>query len=752
SSKFTERYSDYIHLGVEEWRKVNLDHEKLGKKAVLFIMTDDTKNCDDVGEYLEQTYPEFKDAVLVIHTNNNGEISESDSKKSKEELEKLRKQSNQIDTWNSPYKAIVSVLMLKEGWDVRNVTTIVGLRPYASKSNILPEQTLGRGLRRMYVGTDAVEYVSVVGTDAFMDFVESIKSEGVLLERRPMGKDTKPNGPMVIEVDNENVKKDVGELDIEVPILTPRVYREYKRLEELNPASFDHKKVEYKRFSESQLREIIFKDITTGEINHITELDSNAVTDYRSVIGYFTQVIMKDLRLVSGYDVLYGKVKEFISHHLFTAVVEIDNLNTIRNLSELEATKTVIETFKKKINELTIQDKGIAEIRDYIQLRKTRPFVVKDQGFLLPQKSVFNKVVGDSHLELLFASFLERCQDVISYTKNYFAVNFRIDYVNAHGDISNYYPDFVVKTSPREIWIVETKGEEDLDVPIKMERLKKWCEDINAAQNKYYFNFVFVEQEDFEKYSPKSFEELIKSFRKYKDNKEASFTYFSEDIVSFHVFTLNIEFEEVTEQLITSFKNSLALVLEVSPENIVILGLRPGSTSLLLGIKNFAVSIPENIQSLLPEFKLAGFLALKTIPDLLTFISYASKDRLTVQGVYYFLKYENLEPWMDIHEIMGGNEWDYKIFKALESSTSFVFCLSSNSIERLKKKETLYKELRTALEKAEQIGPDDTYMIPLRLDDSKYPTEIKKYQVLDWDVDKDRLLVALRERSKQLKI
>ena len=65
--------------------------------------------------------------------------------------------------------------MLKEGWDVKNVTTIVGLRPYTSKSNILPEQTLGRGLRRMYFGEDVNEYVSVVGTDAFLEFVESIK-------------------------------------------------------------------------------------------------------------------------------------------------------------------------------------------------------------------------------------------------------------------------------------------------------------------------------------------------------------------------------------------------------------------------------------------------------------------------------------------------------------------------------------------------------------------------------------------------
>lgn len=75
-------------------------------------------------------------------------------------LELLRKQSNEIDSWQSPFKAIVSVMMLKEGWDVRSVTTIVGLRAYVAQSNILPEQTLGRGLRRMYFGTDTRERIA----------------------------------------------------------------------------------------------------------------------------------------------------------------------------------------------------------------------------------------------------------------------------------------------------------------------------------------------------------------------------------------------------------------------------------------------------------------------------------------------------------------------------------------------------------------------------------------------------------------
>jgi type III restriction enzyme len=79
--------------------------------------------------------------------------------------------------------------------------------------------------------------------------------------------------------------------------------------------------------------------------------------------------------------------------------------------------------------------KGDAEIRDTIKLRQTRPFVVKDQGYVVPKKSIFNRVIGDSHLELVFANFLERCTDVVSYAKNYFAVHFKIDYVNADGTL-----------------------------------------------------------------------------------------------------------------------------------------------------------------------------------------------------------------------------------------------------------------------------------------------------------------------------
>lgn len=514
SSKYTEKYQDYIHLGYLEWKKVYDEHIKVDKKSVLFIMTDDTKNCDEVAEYLEKTYPELKNAVLVIHTKNNGEISESVSGKSKEELEKLREAANHVDRLENPYKAIVSVLMLKEGWDVRNVTTIVGLRAYSSKSNILPEQTLGRGLRRMYRDNNVTELVSVVGTDAFMEFVESIKSEGVELEKRVMGEGTKPKAPLVVEVDTENKKKNIESLDIDIPILTPRVYREYKNLSQLNVSAFGNQIFALQVFSEEQQREIVFKDITTNEITHTTILDSDGVANYQSVIGYFAQSIMKDLRLVSGYDILYGKVKEFVQNYLFDKPINLEDLNTLRNLSVLEVNKTIQETFKKKINELTVLDRGEAEIRDYIKISKCRPFVAKDQGYLIPKKSVFNKIIGDSGFELEFASFLESCEDIISYVKNYFAVSFRLDYRTKDGDISNYYPDFIVKRNEKEIWIVETKGREDVDDPLKIERLNQWCEDVNNKSEKVRFNYLYVRQEEYEKYKARDFSELVKTNNK----------------------------------------------------------------------------------------------------------------------------------------------------------------------------------------------------------------------------------------------
>lgn len=530
SSKFTERYSDFLRLGVEEWRKAYEDHEKLGRKAVLFVMTDDTKNCDEVKEWLEQNYTDLRNAVLVIHTNKSGDISEATSGKAKDELDVLRKQANAIDGWESPFKVVVSVLMLKEGWDVQNVTTIVGLRSYSTDSKILPEQTLGRGLRRMYRGRDdLVEKVSVLGTPAFMDFVESIEREGVELERRSMGAEAKSIAPLVIEVDR-NSKKNIDELDIEIPKLSRRFNRNYKRLESLDVSKLSTTRLPFKSYSEEELRQIVFKEITTGDISHTTELPTTGDIDSTQAIGWFTMKIMNDLRLVGGYDVLYEKLKEYVQKYLFDKSVSLEDRLTMRNLSEGNATTLTLDSFKNGINSLTIEDTGSAQVIDTIKLKDTRAFPVNDQEYVVSKKCVFNRIVGDSHLELRFSNFLDECDDVVSFAKLYQRINFKMDYVDKEGKIRDYFPDFIIKLKDGRTVIGETKGLTDIDVPIKMRRLKTWCEDINASQSKTKFDFIFVPENEFDDLLSSYFDGIMKGKTKTFDHALQLFNRYKKDI------------------------------------------------------------------------------------------------------------------------------------------------------------------------------------------------------------------------------
>jgi type III restriction enzyme len=279
-------------------------------------------------------------------------------------------------------------------------------------------------------------------------------------------------------------------------------------------AALDNKRVAYRLFTEDEQREIVFRDMNTDEQSHVTAMDTAFTPNYQNMIGFFARSIMRDLRLVGGFDVLFGKLKEFVESYLFERTVDLDDLNTLRNLSEIEATRTLVETIKGAVNALTVQDTGTTEVRGSIRLAKTRPFLVKEQPFLVPKKSIFNKVVGDSHFELEFAAFLDGCPDIVSFVKNSQSTSFRIEYQNADGSIANYIPDFIVKQTDSHVWIVETKGREDLDDPLKWDRLQQWCADATAHDEAgRTFSPLFVRQEDWEQYKPTLFHDVIAAHR-----------------------------------------------------------------------------------------------------------------------------------------------------------------------------------------------------------------------------------------------
>jgi len=111
---------------------------------------------------------------------------------------------------------------------------------------------------------------------------------------------------------------------------------------------------------------------------------------------------------------------------------------------------------------------------------------------------------------------------VQAFAKNYLAVGFKLDYVRAGGDLANYYPDFIVRTADGAVWLVETKGREEIDLPQKMARLKQWCADATAAESAEggipgrRYGFVYVDQPGFEAHRPTTFAALVASFTDYQ--------------------------------------------------------------------------------------------------------------------------------------------------------------------------------------------------------------------------------------------
>lgn len=132
----------------------------------------------------------------------------------------------------------------------------------------------------MYAGHEVPEFVSVIGTPAFMNFVESIKTEGVEFERKAMGDQRRRPDSLVIEADAD---KDVEVLDIAIPRLGRRFARDFRALDELDTNKLTSPGLRLRSCSPEETREIVFKTMLDAEAHHTVRFDGSGPPDYRAV-------------------------------------------------------------------------------------------------------------------------------------------------------------------------------------------------------------------------------------------------------------------------------------------------------------------------------------------------------------------------------------------------------------------------------------------------------------------------------------
>jgi type III restriction enzyme len=364
--------------------------------------------------------------------------------------------------------------MLREGWDVQNVTVIVGLRPYTAKANILPEQTIGRGLRRMFGSSSSsyVERVDVIGNPAFLKFVEQLeKDEDITLDTFDL-KD--PVVITTIEPDPEKLSR-----DITVPVLSPILARKKTLAEEI--AAIDVAKLTCpklpKKEGDKAASQFHFEGYDIISLQKLVEREYTIPEPQTAeeVISYYAKRIAQDVKLPSQFAVLVPKVMEFLRDRAFGETVDLTDKTIIRAIATSVAQYLTVKTFATVLRSLVVEELAPVLEHPGRPLSETEAFPFSRPTFDA-SKTIFNLVAADNDFEREFAQFLQDAPDVSSFAKLPKRFGFTIEYTDSATNLRYYEPDFVAIDREGVHYVIETKGQENIDVAHKDRAATIWAE------------------------------------------------------------------------------------------------------------------------------------------------------------------------------------------------------------------------------------------------------------------------------------
>ncbi len=513
-----QKWAPHLKLGYKQYENAFKEWEQT-RKPILFIMTEDTPSANAIAAALDSDdYPLLKGRVINLHTKLKGKVKktkqgrvefvEDERAISDEDLKAIRQLSRDLDKENSPYRAVVSVLMLREGWDVRNVTTIVPLRPYSADSGILPEQTLGRGLRRMTPpAEETLERVTVVEHSAFVRlYEEELAEEGVLVETQPI------DGPrptsVSIFVDS---RKAVSDLDIEIPVVSDAI-RTTAKLEDL---TFEEVQTFFQKrgyptlpIKEKRKGSIVFEErsLFTDELVSTLKVDRGLLQLGFTAVSVFVKELEKVCRLQSAHAVLAPLLQRFIEEVLFGQKVSLYDGSVDHRMADPDVAEYIHATFTPLVRQKTIFTEVRERKSEGVALSTWKPY----QATMTPQRpcvaadrTVFNLAPCANDFESQFCDFLDISDDVKAFAKNAGPQKLMIDYLAPNGRPALYTPDFVVRMESGTHYLVETKGEQDATVPFKARAAVQWCDTASTKERKW--QYVFVPMALFEQVTSTSF-------------------------------------------------------------------------------------------------------------------------------------------------------------------------------------------------------------------------------------------------------
>ena len=503
-----------LRAGLTKLRRLEEGFVRLSdsKHPKMLVMCEDTA----VTPYVEQFLREeglAADEVLRIDSSAKGELKDSEWLRVKERL-------FNVDAYDKP-KVIVSVLMLREGFDVNNICVIVPLR--SSEASILLEQTVGRGLRLMWREPEYreekeenrrrvlvrrepphsyLDMLSIIEHPKFVEFYDELMNKGMAgVDEREIG-----GGDVTGDLIRVGLKEGYEAYDLFWPV----VIRDAE--EEITPAHIDVEQLApFTLFPLDTLRSFL---ATRGEVF----LSESVITETR--FGRYE--VRADIFNAASYNEYLQKLLHTITSRMDRVGVratrelptlQINQADIIRLLDGYIRTRLFGQSFDPfsgadwkillaknglvtqhiiqemsvaihRMQESVMSSEAVVERRWFSSVPTLR---IRESYSMELQKVIYERVGYPSNrggFEKAFSEFLDRDGGVerflkINESQHPFASLF---YIRQDGLLASYHPDFIVCTADH-IYIVETKGNDklhDANVQQKQVAATEWCRKINT--------------------------------------------------------------------------------------------------------------------------------------------------------------------------------------------------------------------------------------------------------------------------------
>lgn len=503
-----------LRAGLSKLRKLETDFARLDpdRRPKMLVVCEDTKITPLVAEFLvgEGLHD---DDVLSVDSGKKAELGEK-------EWAPLRQRLFDVDRHAQP-RVIVSVLMLREGFDVNNICVIVPLR--SSQASILLEQTIGRGLRLMWREAgpiqdikrenrerinrgeepgSLIDILSIVEHPAFQSFYDELMKDGLI---GATGDDDASSS--IGDAVEAELREGFEHYDFAIPFILSEADETVERLP-IDVATL----APFSGLSRKDLAAMLGK----GDTFTSQDLQSSTLFgDYRvdglvmNVGGYneylsrltrrIAQALSQPLprgnriaeRIAMPYQqvdtaALAGALDDYVRERLFGEAFEPFDAEQWRLLLLQPVVDHVVKVFALAFrNAEQSVPAGATEVR-HRRLSEVPRLTVRESASMEVSKCIYRRLGWPARNGGLERAFIEWADDdggieafcKLSETRHDFV---RLRYVKDDGMPAFYFPDFLVRTD-EAIYLVETKAEQQVihpNVQRKLRAAATWCARIN---------------------------------------------------------------------------------------------------------------------------------------------------------------------------------------------------------------------------------------------------------------------------------